>query len=124
MRIQWQSIDSTVCSSSIAKYFVDKQYKCELVETTVKSHQEYSLKMPEIGEDTNEQELSGNFYASPHEIVEYLGMLTLGCTRDADSYLNSYQCLGRTIEMGQAKVIQWSGMFMCSTILMLLNELR
>lgn len=127
MRIQWQSIDNTVCSSSIAKYFVDKQYKCTLVGTTMKAHQEYRLKMPEIGKDDNEQQqlcIGKELYASPHEIIEYLGMLTLGCSRDTDSYLNSYQCYGRSIEMGQAKVAKWSGMFMTSTILKLLNELK
>lgn len=117
MRIQWHAPDSSVCPSSIAKYFADKQYACEQIVTTVKSHQEYSLEMPEISDDHQQLRTDpSEFYATAHECAEYLGILTLACNRDRNEYVNSYQCVGRSVEVGHAKVVQWSGMFSCFTV--------
>lgn len=109
----WTPPDATICPSSLAKYFSDSGHKIELIETKFKWHQEYSLKIPIVETDSE-----------PHEIVEYIGMLSLSCNLDADKYLNSYQQFDETVEIGSARILQWKGMFTGKQIRNLLSELR
>lgn len=123
LRICWTPLDSSICKSSIAKYFADRQYDVQLVETQMKVHQEYSLNMPLLGENTpvdNGEKL----FATPDELIEYVGMLSLSCNLERDEYLNSFNCDGRSVNVGGAKVIRWNGMFDCHTIVQLLEELK
>lgn len=123
LQICWTAPDPSICKSSIAKYFADRQYDVELVETQVKLHQEYSLNMPLLGENNFMKDVD-ELFATPHELVEYIGMLSMSCSLEQDEYLNSYNCIGNSINVGSAKVIQWNGMFDCLTILQLLDELK
>lgn len=123
LRICWTPPDPSICKSSIAKYFADRQYEVELVETQHKLHQEYSLNMPLIGENKFQQNVD-ELFASPHELVEYVGMLSLSCNLERDEYLNSCKYDGNSMNIGSAKVIQWNGMFDCLSIIQLLDELK
>lgn len=123
LQISWTPPDSSICKSSIAKYFVDRQYDVQLIETQVKIHQEYSLKMPLLGENNFIKDVD-ELFATPHELVEYIGMLSLSCSLEQDDYLNSYNCIGKSMNVGSAKVIQWNGMFDCISIIHLLDELK
>lgn len=124
--VNWASpADSLVCTSSVAKYFADKSYAVELMPTQMFHHQEYSLQMPLLGQDNTDDEQP--FYASEHEIVEYIGMLSLGCNlMPTESYLSSYtppnDC--RTCEIGSAKVIQWRGFFSSDILCQLWQALQ
>lgn len=122
LRIVWTPPDLSVCRSSIAKYFADRQCDVQLVQTQVKHHQEYSLNMPLVGE--NDTPGGNELFATPHELVEYVGMLALSCSLERDDYLNSFHCDGNAMNVGSAKVAQWSGMFDGQTVVQLLDELK
>lgn len=122
-RICWTPPDASICKSSIAKYFAERQYDVELIETLVKFHQEYSLNVPLVGENDFIDNVD-KLFATPHELVEYVGMLSLSCGLEGDDYLNSFNCDGKSMNVGSAKVIQWNGMFDCQSIIQLLDELK
>lgn len=79
--------------------------------------------MPLIGENKFAENVD-KLYATPHELVEYVGMLSLSCGLDGDEYLNSYNCDGDAMSVGSANIIQWNGMFDCHSITQLLDELK
>lgn len=89
----------------------------------MKQHQEYSLDMPLVGENELADDKE-KLFATPHELVEYVGMLSLSCNLEQDDYLNSFNCDGRSMSLGGAKVVQWNGMFDCQTMVQLLDELK
>lgn len=122
-RLCWTPPDSSVCKSSVAKYFADRQYEVQLVETHQQLHQEYSLNMPLIGDNKIQQNVD-ELFASPHELVEYVGMLSLSCSLERDAYLNSCKYDGNSMNIGSAKVFKWNGMFDCLSIIQLLDELK
>lgn len=122
-RICWTPPDASICRSSVAKYFADRQQNVELVETQVKLHQEYSLEVPLVGENDLMENVE-KLFATPHELAEYVGMLSLSCSLDGDEYLNSYKCVGDSVNVGSAKVIQWNGMFDCLSMVQLFDELK
>lgn len=127
MHIAWQPpADSDACPSSVAKYFAEKGYKVKLVQTQREQHQEYSMDMPLLGKDADDYDgiATDGFYATPNDIVEYIGMLSLGCDREASDYLNSYRCHGRSREVGQATVVQWRGLFTSQSVERLFDVLR
>lgn len=104
-----------ICPSSVAKYFAelglsDREVKVEVMPTLVKAHQEYGLKVPVLnlkGQDGNDDKE----YCSGAELVEYMGMLALSCNTTEEEYLNTYDFCGERKEIGNAKVMHWSGFF-------------
>lgn len=139
MRIAWQPpADSGACPSSVAKYFADAGYRVRLMRTERQQHAEYGLRVPLLGRDADgeptepEPELepktdkSGEhrFYATAADVVEYVGMLSLGCELEADTYLSGYRCAGRSMAVGNAAVGQWRGLFTGATVAALLAALR
>ncbi|XP_055615468.1 ribonuclease P protein subunit p40-like isoform X2 [Toxorhynchites rutilus septentrionalis] len=104
---------SKICPSSVAKYFADLKLGeqnsplVELVPTKVKTHTEYSLKVPTFSLD----EQSDTEYCTGSELVEYMGMLALSCDTEGEEYLNSYDFSGSRVEIGNAKVMHWKGFF-------------
>lgn len=128
-RINWDPPELSnpiICPSSVAKYFSDKGYKIKLGMTEMKQHQEYSLKMPLLGRDepTPKNEDIVEFYVTPHELIEYIGMLSLECNLVQSDFINSYQCPGRFMEIGSAKVLQFRGFFTYETITQLFSSLK
>lgn len=116
-----------ICPSSIAKYFSDLGYEVELKQTECKISLEYGLKMPRLGPESDDLiEINGqsNFYATPHELVEYAGMLALSCNLETSDYLNTWSFSGHTVEVGSALVIRLKGLFTCNLVKMLFKRLR
>lgn len=79
--------------------------------------------MPLLGENLL-TDCEDELFATPHELIEYVGMLSLSCNLDQDEYLNSFNCDGRSVSVGAAKVVRWNGMFDCHSIAQLLEELK
>lgn len=99
----------------------------ELNQTEFKSKIEYSLKMPRLGpesDDLVEVEGESEFFATPHELAEYAGMLALSCNMEQTEYLNTWSFSGHTIEVGNALIIQLKGLFSCNLVKMLFKKLR
>lgn len=126
MRIAWQPpADSQTCPSSVAKYFVDRGYAVRLMQTDQRQHQEYSLDVPLLGKDDDvTPDARLGFYATPGDMIEFIGMVSLGCNREPNDYLNSYRCRGRSTAVGNATIVQWRGMFTCTTVERLFDVLR
>lgn len=137
MRIAWQVPveNGSVCASSVAKYFSDAGYTVRLMQTQLVQRPEYSLRMPLLGGDDTEQVAAastttdGNaaneqLFASAADVVEYIGMISLGCEMEADSYLSGYSCVGRSQEIGNAAVGIWRGLFTSELVQKLVAELR
>lgn len=132
VRVAWEpprEKDETkaICPSSIAKYFSDLGYEVVLKQTECKTSLEYGLKMPRLGPESNDLvDLNGqsNFYATPHELAEYAGMLALSCNFEPTEYLNTWSFTGHTVEIGSAFVIRLKGLFPCNLVKMLFKKLR
>lgn len=132
MRLVWdppkeKDAKNAICPSSIAKYFSDLGYELKLQQTECKIGIEYGLKVPRLGPETDELiEVNGqsNFYATPHELVEYAGMLSISCNLDSSEYLSTWSFSGHTVEVGNALVIRLKGLFTCNLVKMLFKKLR
>lgn len=131
-RFAWQppqpttSNPSSICPSSPAKYFADLGCNVQLIQTECNLKIEYGLEVPRLGPDTDDPvEIDGisNFYATPHELAEYAGLLALSCDRKPGGYLNSWTFKGHTLEVGYALVIRLKGLFTCEMIRMLFSKL-
>lgn len=116
LQISWTPPKAAdICPSSVAKYFADlaladQEIKVEVMPTLIKTHQEYGLKVPLL--NLNEQNRDDDKeYCSGSELVEYMGMLALSCNTVEEEYLNSYDFCGERVEIGNAKVMHWSGFF-------------
>lgn len=111
--------NESICPSSVAKYFADLGYVVDLVQTDCRTSIEYGLNVPLLGAQTDKPvEVDGNekFYASEHELIEYVGMLALSCSFETKNFMNSWRCDGHTIEVGYATTLHVSGMFTIDTI--------
>ena len=132
VRVAWEpprEKDETkaICPSSIGKYFSDAGYEVELKQTECKTSLEYGLKMPTMGPESDDLVVlngKSNFYATPHELIEYAGMLALSCELESSEYLNTWSFSGHTVEVGSALVIRLKGLFTCNLIKMLFKKLR
>lgn len=132
MRIQWDppsEKDATkrICPSSVAKYFADLGYDVNLKQTECKMNLEYGLKMPKLAAENDElvdADGQSKFYANPHELVEYAGLLALSCNRDPIEYLNTWSFSGHTVDVGSALCVRLTGLFTCNLIKMLFRKLR
>lgn len=119
--------NKAICPSSIAKYFSDLGYDINLNQTDCKTNLEYGLQMPILGPETDDLiEVNGQckFFATPHELVEYAGMLALSCNLEPTEYLNTWSFTGHTVEVGSALTIQLKGFFSCDLIKTLFRKLR
>lgn len=88
---------------------------------------EYGLQLPRLGPESDEPiEVDGltDFYASPHQLVEYAGMLALSCDREQKEYLNTWFVSGHTIDVGSALVVRLKGMFSCELVKGLFRKLK
>lgn len=111
----------------MAKYFSELGYSVDLVQTDCKIQHEYGLQIPLLGPDKDEPtDLNGtvSFYATPHELVEYVGLVTLSCDLDKREYLNSWFFSGHAIGIGSTQVVQLKGMFTREMIDRLFERLR
>lgn len=131
MRVAWEpprekDAAKAICPSSIGKYFSDAGYEVELKQTECKTSLEYGLKMPTIAQESDDLVVlnaQSNFYATPHELVEYAGMLALSCDLEPSEYLNTWSFSGHAVEVGSALVIRLKGLFTCNLIKTLFKEL-
>lgn len=132
-RFTWQppkptdSSSSSICPSSPAKYFADLGCNVKLAQTECNLKIEYGLEVPRLGPESDDPiEIDGqsNFYATPHELAEYAGLLALSCDRKASEYLSSWAFKGHTTEVGYALVIRLKGMFTCEMVGALYEKLR
>lgn len=125
LRILWAPPSTDICPSSVAKYFANIGYQVDLASTDQVISHEYSLNVPQLGIDADESTNEfPTFFATPHELVEYAGMLTLACNFEQHRFLNSWKCYGKSKEVGSALIIRISGFFGFETIEKLLNILR
>lgn len=132
MRIMWdppkeKDENKQICPSSVAKYFSDLSYNVDLNQTDCKTGLEYGLQMPKLGPESDDLvDINGqsNFYASPHELVEYAGVLALSCNLEPTEYLNTWSFKGHTVEVGSALTLQLKGLFSCNLIKTLFRKLR
>lgn len=132
MRLTWEppkeKVDSQrICPSSLAKYFADLGYEVDLNQTDCRIHFEYSLHVPRLGPESDDLvDIHGEskFFATPHELVEYAGMLALSCNTDTSEYLNTWSFSGHTVDVGQALVIRLKGLFTCNLIRALFKRLK
>ncbi|XP_055303662.1 ribonuclease P protein subunit p40 isoform X2 [Sitodiplosis mosellana] len=132
VRIAWEAprekdVKKAICPSSIAKYFSDSGYDVELKQTECKTKLEYGLKMPTLGPESDDLVVingQSNFYATPHELVEYAGMLALSCNLEPTEYLNTWSFSGHTVEVGSALIIRLKGLFSCNLVKMIFKKLR
>lgn len=132
MRFAWEppkekDESKQICPSSIAKYFSDLGYEVDLSQTDCKNHFEYSLKVPRLGPNSEDLiEINGvsKFLATPHELVEYAGMLALSCNMQTSDYLNTWSFSGHTIDVGNALVFRLKGLFTCNLIKALFRKFR
>lgn len=136
IEIQWDppfEKDPTkkICPSSVAKYFADLGYDVNVKQTNCKMHLEYGLKMPKLAavataENDHSVDIDGEhkFYANPHELVDYAGMLALSCNRERVEYLNTWSFSGHTVDVGSALCVRLTGLFSCNLIKMLFWKLR
>lgn len=132
MRILWdppkeKDESKQICPSSVAKYFSDLGYEVNLNQTDCKTSIEYSLKMPKLGPESDDLvEMNGQskFYATPHELVEYAGMVALSCNLEPTEYLNTWSFSGHTVDVGSALTIRLKGFFSCDLIKTLFKKLR
>lgn len=111
----WIASSPEVCPSSIAKYFSDKSYNIKLCQNELNSHQEYFSKLPEIPDNLQEDTLE--------EIVEFIGMVTLGCDLEPKEELSSYVSPDG-IEMGSARILNIQGFIPCESLLKLVMEAK
>lgn len=132
MRIMWdppkeKDESKQICPSSVAKYFSDLGYDVNLNQTDCKTGLEYGLQMPKLGPESDDLvEINGQskFYASPHELVEYAGLLALSCHLEPTEYLNTCSFKGHTVEVGSALTLRLKGLFSCNLVKMLFRKLR
>lgn len=132
MRFLWEppqhrDQNDMVCSSSMAKYFANIGYKVELIQTDMKMSIKYGLKTPKLApecDDLLEVDGESRLYATPHELIEYAGMLALSCNLEPEEYLSTWKFSGHSTEVGSALVILLKGMFSSNIIKMLFKTLR
>lgn len=132
MRVLWDppkenDNSKPICPSSVAKYFSDLGYEVSLNQTECKTSLEYGLKMPKLAAETDDLiEINGenNFYANPHELVEYAGMLALSCNFESTEYLNTWSFAGHSVDVGSALVVRLKGLFSCNLVKTLFKKLR
>lgn len=116
-----------ICTSSLAKYFADLGYDIKLVRTVWKVETQYGLRMPLFGPQTPEPAFvdgAEKFYATEHELIEYMGMLALSCDMAPNEYLSSWKFTGHTMEVGSAVVVRLKGMFTSDFMKTLFKQLR
>lgn len=118
LRFIWEPETGDICPSSVAKYFSDGGYEVNLMTTKSTIGQEYRLSMPLLGIDDDKLSIDElpEFYATPHELVEYCGMLALSCNFEKLPFLNSWQFGGRTKEIGTTMILQINGFFSCHLV--------
>lgn len=119
--------ESPVCPSSVAKYFSDLGYGVNLVQTKSRVKSEYSLQIPLLGPQLPSPcEVNGKrgFYATEDEIVEYIGMLALSCSRESQPFMSSWQLQAHTLEVGHAVTWRLEGMFPPETLTQILEALK
>lgn len=97
-QLTWQSIDSTICPSSIAKFFKDIGYKVEQHGIEIKMMRtKNTLTIP--NEIVSKNQID-SFTA--HQVADYLAFIMLECDTDSGIELNSYcPSLNLNIENGE-----------------------
>lgn len=101
--INWHPYNENVCPSSIAKYFSDN-HTIKLCKPRHDTFISYCSKVPSINfEDIDDDDCG--------DVVEWLGMISLGANLDSDDYLSTYECPEPSLDLGQARVITWKGFY-------------
>ncbi|XP_033330504.2 ribonuclease P protein subunit p40 isoform X2 [Megalopta genalis] len=99
----WNPPDENLCPSSIAAWFHEHQYNVLLCHLTFTQKTEYSLKIPTISEEGD----NNTFF-------EWLGVFSIsGELKNVkpDDYVNTYICPSPSMDVGQVKYLQWTGFF-------------
>lgn len=98
-----------------------------MIQTDSRTSMEYGLNIPLLGPEGDELvEVNGksDLYATPHELVEYAGMVALGCNLERQEYMNSWSFSGHSVEVGSALVVRLKGLYSCELIKMLFKRLQ
>lgn len=64
------------------------------------------------------------FYATEHELAEYIGMLALSCDMESNEYLSNWKFSGHSMEVGTAVVVRLKGMFNSEFVKVLVKRLK
>lgn len=131
IRLSWEppkdpANSQTICPSSVAKYFSDLGYEVELSQTETDMTQKYRLNIPLFGKDVD-QPATGQipeFYATPHELVDYVGMLALDCSFAKQDCLNTWTIPGKSKHVETAMILKLTGFFTCELITNLMIALK
>jgi len=117
--------ETIICPSSIGKYFNDLNYLVELKTIGRQTIQHYDVDVPEL---LINLEKTTNYYCTPHELIEFAGLLALNCytnnNDNTDNYLNSLKIIGKTKNVSNLRVLKWTGLFSCEDIQALFKQLR
>ncbi|XP_031825879.1 ribonuclease P protein subunit p40 [Nomia melanderi] len=101
--ISWNPPDENLCPSSVAAWFYEHQYNVLLCRQTFMQKTEYSLRIPIISEDSDND-----------KFFEWLGVLSISGelkNTKSDDYVNTYVCPSPSVDVGQVKYLQWTGFF-------------
>jgi Ribonuclease P 40kDa (Rpp40) subunit len=120
LALTWHSPDASICPSSVAKYFVDQGYEVELQTPKVKRRSEHGVAVPILGDP---EDVTRDF-CTLDEMVEFVGMLTLGCDRVPRAATSAYQVFGETATVGSVKVLTCKGMFSAELVEAIFEKLR
>ncbi|XP_055841680.1 ribonuclease P protein subunit p40-like isoform X2 [Episyrphus balteatus] len=82
-QLTWESIDSSICPSSIAKFFKDIGYNVEQHSIQTQLAQKYNLKIPNEAFSKSDSKIA-------YQVAEYFGFIMLECDMNSAEELNSY----------------------------------
>jgi Ribonuclease P 40kDa (Rpp40) subunit len=120
LALTWHSPDASVCSSSVAKYFVDQGFEVELQTPKVKRRSERDVTVPMLGDPDD----ATRDFCAFDEMVEFIGMSTLGCDRGRREATSTYQVYGETLVVGSMRVLTCKGMFTAELVEAVFEKLR
>ncbi|XP_029053558.2 ribonuclease P protein subunit p40-like [Osmia bicornis bicornis] len=114
--VSWNPPDENLCPSSIAAWFHKREYNVSLCHQSFLQKTEYSLKVPIISNDSNND-----------KFFEWLGVFTISGdlkNNKEDDYVNTYICPSPSTEFGQVQYLQWTGFFTRRQIINLYNAVK
>ncbi|XP_076281285.1 ribonuclease P protein subunit p40 isoform X2 [Lasioglossum baleicum] len=114
--VSWNPPDENLCPSSVAAWLNEHQYNVLLCHLTFTQKAEYSLRIPTISEEGDNE-----------KFFEWLGVFSISGdlkNTKADDYVNTYTCPMSSMDVGQIKYLQWTGFFTRQQVTSLYTAIR
>ncbi|CAK9802732.1 Ribonuclease P protein subunit p40 [Anthophora quadrimaculata] len=114
--VSWNPPDENLCPSSVAAWFHKHEYNVVLCHQTSLQRTEYSLPIPVISNDLNND-----------QFFEWLGVLSISGNLKNDKendYVNTYKCPSPSMYVGQVQYLQWTGFFTRKHVTHLYNVVK